>query len=876
MRAVLPWIAVLSLCSFTFGGVLPEEPYDPSIPAFKQVLGAELGQQIASYEQVRKYLDLLDSASDRVRLFTDGKTVNGRELMYLALSDPANLARHEAVRDAVRAVYEGGKAFPADQPVTVAIYGAVHGDEISPVEACMGLAYYLAASRSDEVTALLKDEIVLIDPLQNPDGRERWLAYHETMRTTKPIADQNAAEHSESWPSGRGNGCLFDMNRDWFTLSQPETRARVRRYAEWLPQVLVDLHEMGGDSTYFFPPPSAPVNQNVQPELVKLFETFGRANAAAFDRKGVEYFAGEIFDEFFPGYGSSWPLYFGTVGMTYEQAGISGLVFRRSTGEIVRYEDAVAHHFTAALTTCRAAAENRSSILDSYTRTCRRAIEPIAQGHVRAYVFPPQPNLWELVSLLKEQGVRVQEITGTFVSKSAVLTGDAAGKRGMSFPKGSVVVPIRQPARYFVQAVLEPHAVIDERFVESERERKKHRLDSEIYDITGWSLPFCFNLSAYSVHEDVPDAVEWKGPAAGGVEAAGTDRPYAYVIDYSQNGAAAVAAGLIRDGFTVEIAEKSFAVKDAEFSRGSYVIRTSVNPPLLRKRLDELLSRFGVKAHATTTGYTDRSIDLGSPYVRNLRNPRIAVLMDSPVQSTSYGAIRWLLESQYGIEFTPIKAGDLSYTDLRPYRTIVIPAASARRFVGIIGEDGVAKLKRWVESGGTLVAIKGAAEALLGEQFGIGGGKVISSYKKDTTEPAPPKKKDAKGEEPEPEGEFEAPTEIPGTLYRVELDTLDWLTAGYSDSVPVFIFGSTLIDWPSTKDRCVGRFPRGAKISGFSWDLDDKRLEGKAYLARVEVGDGQAIVFADDPCFRGYMRGLDRLFLNAAFNAASYVRSLDY
>ena len=87
----------------------------------------------------------------------------------------------------------------------------------------------------------------------------------------------------------------------------------------WWPHVAVDLHEMGANSTYFFPPPMAPVNKNVQPTIIRWWDVYAAANAEAFDRHGWSYFRREGYDEFYPGYGSSWPLYAGAIGMTYER-----------------------------------------------------------------------------------------------------------------------------------------------------------------------------------------------------------------------------------------------------------------------------------------------------------------------------------------------------------------------------------------------------------------------------------------------------------------------------------------------------------------------------------------------------------------------------
>lgn len=862
--------------------LLPDSEYDPAVPTLKAVVGQDFGETILSHAQIERYLKALDESSDRVRLHAGGMTANGRQLYYMTVSDPATVAHEDEISAVNRGVYQAGGAFPSGHPVTVALYAAVHGDEISSVEALIALAYHLAASGSEETRKILRETMVLIDPLQNPDGRERFLAYSEWMRTAQPVADQNAAEHAEFWPGGRGNAYFFDMNRDWVMMTQPESRARVLRNLVWLPQVQADLHEMGGNSTYFFPPPNQPLNANIPPEIWKLLDIFGRANAAAFDEKGYAYYTREVYDEFFPGYGSSLPIYHGSVGMTYEQASTGGLVFRKSSGETLTYLDAIARHFTAALATCRASAANRDEILRSYGAIHTRAMTPPGTSELQGYVLPSQSNLDQLLVLLRDHGISIKQLRQPLSGKGALPIGFPAETAPAEFPAGSLVLPLQQPARSLLKALMEPRPVLESDFVAAEKERMEHRLPSEIYDITAWSLPYCYGISAFTTTASLPVMDDWKGPSTGAIRETQTSTPYAYLIDYAQNRAAAVAFAMVNEGFKVEVAEKAFTADGRQYSRGSYIMRVAANreralkPELLRERLSALAQAHSITVDATASGYTEDSIDLGSEYVRTLRAPRIAVLMDEPISAPSYGAVRWLLETQYGIPFTPIKVDNLAYCDLRPYRTIIVPNGRGTDLARLLREDGVSRLKRWTESGGTLVVLGRSIEIVLKESFGVSDGKIVGSFKKDSTEPAPEKKAGEEKPEIEKDKEYEPPNSISGAFYRVELDQLDWLTSGYGAAIPVLVNGDLLFDWPASADRCVARFAKNGKLGGFSWEIDDRRLADMAYLVRAQLEDGQVIMFAYDPAFRGYLRGLDRLFLNAVANGASYTFGLDY
>ena len=227
-----------------------------------------------------------------------------------------------------------------------------------------------------------------------------------------PDAEPFAAEHDEPWPGGRSNHYLFDMNRDWFAQSQPETRGRTRLYLDWFPQVVVDLHEMGGNSTYYFAPPADPLNPYITKAQADWLTAFGRENAKAFDARGFAYFNREVFDSFYPGYGESWPIFHGAIGMTYEMASSRGLVYRREDDSLLTYRDGVLQHFTAAISTVATAAANRERLLRDYLEYRRSAVADGERGPVREYVIPAgvdPSRAAALARLLVRQGFEVRQ-----------------------------------------------------------------------------------------------------------------------------------------------------------------------------------------------------------------------------------------------------------------------------------------------------------------------------------------------------------------------------------------------------------------------------------------------------------------------------------
>jgi hypothetical protein len=367
----------------------PATRYDPRIPTLRSVTGHEVGDEISTPDQIAAYLKALAAAApERTRLVEYARSWEGRPLYTLVIGAPERIARLDAVKADLRRLADPRPLSSSDAdrlvrelPVVTWLIHAVHGNEISSSDAALAEAYHLLAAQGDaDVDTILRESSVLVDPLENPDGRARFVAQNLQGRAATPDPEPLSAEHDEPWPGGRANHYLFDMNRDWFALSQPETMGRVAQHLEWYPHVVVDLHEMGGESTYYFAPPAQPANPLITARQQSWLDTFGRANAARFDERGFPYFVKEVYDAFYPGYGDSWPVFQGAVGMTYEQASARGLVYRRSDDTLLTYRQGILQHFTSAITTAATAAKNRERLLRDFLDYRRTAV---AEGQGR-------------------------------------------------------------------------------------------------------------------------------------------------------------------------------------------------------------------------------------------------------------------------------------------------------------------------------------------------------------------------------------------------------------------------------------------------------------------------------------------------------------
>ena len=270
----------------------------------------------------------------------------------------------------------------------------------------------------------------------------------------QPDPEPVSAEHDEPWPGGRANHYLFDMNRDWFAQSQPETVGRTRLHLEWYPHVVVDLHEMGGDSTYYFAPPAIPVNPHITPRQRAWFDAFGKANAARFDERGFAYFVREVYDSFYPGYGESWPIFQGAIGMTYEQASARGLAYRRErrdAAQLSRRRRAPLHRGAHHRRDRRAQPRARSCATSSSTGDGRPGR---GRGAAREYLLPPggDPARAErLARSLMRAGRRGE-------ARDGVGPRSARGR----CRRARSSCPLAQPAGRLVRNLLEPHVAMDD------------------------------------------------------------------------------------------------------------------------------------------------------------------------------------------------------------------------------------------------------------------------------------------------------------------------------------------------------------------------------------------------------------------------------
>ncbi len=434
--------------------------YRSEIQSPSEFLGFELGGRLITHREVMDYFEYLSDKAPNAKLNVYAHSYEGRELVYLAITSRKNFARLEVIRsdmdDLADLKVNNGKAetLIKELPAVAWLGYGIHGDELSSVDASVYLAYHLLAGQDRRTKRILDNTVVLIDPTQNPDGRMRFVKQMEQYNSVVPSGDIQSFHHRGVWPYGRGNHYLFDLNRDWFLLVHPETRGRVESILKWNPQFVLDCHEMGPYDTYLFSPPREPFNPFLPKESMKWWNLFAKEQAEEFDSKGWSYYTREWNEEMYPGYGSSWPMYLGAVGVLYEQAGVDGSRVKRPDGTVMTYRETVHHQFTSSMANLTTIASNREALIRDYYEHRKRATG--GKSRREAFLFPPSENMSrfeKFASALTFQGIEVETAREPFRGRN--LTGrDGTTVKEVNFPEGTLIVPLNQPNRNLVEAIL--------------------------------------------------------------------------------------------------------------------------------------------------------------------------------------------------------------------------------------------------------------------------------------------------------------------------------------------------------------------------------------------------------------------------------------
>ncbi|MCY3002412.1 MAG: M14 family metallopeptidase [Planctomycetota bacterium] len=886
----------------------PGTTYDAAIATPASLLGFEVGAQPASHEQVIRAWRTWAAQSKRVKLETYGHTHEGRELVHAVVTSEKNLAQLDSILERVgkladpRKLGTGEAARIADSTPAVAWLGySIHGDEMSGVDGALALAHHLIAGTSKDVTELLDSVVIVIDPMQNPDGRERFLSLLLHAAGATGVLDSDALSHGR-WPNGRGNHYLFDMNRDWIGGVAPETRGRWRAVQRFHPQLFVDAHEMGRDEGYLFYPQADPINPHLPKQLVEWQVRYAADIAKSFDSHGWSYYTREWADGWGPFYTDSWASLNGAIGILYEQARYDGQTVELSSGEIATYRSAAHHQAEASLANLKTLAAARKEALEHYAEF--RKLATFGDGSLERPWFVVRrgghgERFERLLQLLHEQGIEFALVEGAKLGGALDSLGasadnvDAAGQ--------CAVISALQPQGALVRAFLE----FDTRYPKADLERERRSLelknDSRIYDTTAWNLGQAFALECWWA-KTVGNAGEMRlqpPPARAGRVESAKAKPYGWIVDGEDDAAVEFASRAMLAGAKVAIADEPFESAGRTFPRGSLLVRGHENAAEIESVLTRAAQDSGAvviptgSARAPGDGH-----DLGGQHFQLLERPRVALLSNAPVQNTSFGQLWHALDFELGLPVSLLDAQDLSSYDLRRYNVLVLPPGGG---MASLLEPHAEALAAWIDGGGTLIACGSSAGALASEKLGLSGVRkredvltklpeylfaaqreresraitideraVWDGAQESAEPPETPKKDEPKPTEAavDPDAEREdawrrrfSPA---GVILRAEVRDDHWLTFGAGAQLPVYFEGSLSLWARSPAVTAVRLAPApSVRLSGLLWPESRARLADSAYLTVERRGFGQVILFAAQPGFRGFHRGTNRLFLNA-------------
>lgn len=912
----------------------PGTAYDPAIPTPESVLGFRPGDRAASPHEIETYLGALAEASPRAELREYARSHEGRPLHVLVISSPANMARLEEIRAGMdrladpRGLEDGEAARLVDSlPAPAWLAYSIHGDETSGSDASMAVAYHLVAGSSPEVEKILADVVVLIDPVMNPDGRHRFLQQVTEFRGKSPNLDDQSLLRGY-WPWGRGNHYLFDLNRDWILGVHPETRGRIREAALWHPLLFVDVHEMGTQDTYLFSPAREPRNPHFPESRRRWNSLFAREQSQAFDRWSWLYYTGEWNEGWYPGYSDSWGEFRGAVGILYEQSRYTEDGMRIAGGDVLTYRGAVHRQAVSSIANLATLAAHRGERLEDFVAEKREAVAADGPYGDRTFAVLPTANrsrLGDFLDLMALQGFEV------YAAEREVEVAGGVDPLGVSFgrrrlPAGTILIPNRQPEARLLAAMLELDAPMPAGYLERERRSILRTGQSSIYDLTAWNLTMFYGLQGLALEGGLPagarrlDGSGGEAPAAP-VPPAASGEAVARIVDGADDASVALAARLLERGVQVRVADEPFTLGESAFERGSVVVL-----PFDNRRFDgeagavtdAAAGELGLAVTAVDTGLGEADLpDLGGGHFHRLEPPRIALLARQGVDANDFGSIWHAIDTRLGIRHSHLDREFLSFNDLRRYNVLVLPNV----WWGELTEEERGILKTWVEGGGTLIAVAGAAAQVAAPESEIttvrrlqdvldeldayelaldrerlareGLSTDPESVWSHTLEAAPAYPWDAASTAERPAAEVLERQDLWGRMFMPQgaflaarVDPEHWLGFGAGEVLPVLFERSSQVlmadsraaapvrvgvlrEKPGAEAARIGwsAVPAGhelrVRMSGLVWPEAASRLANTALVTREAKGHGQVILFAVSPTFRGASRGTERLLLNA-------------
>ncbi len=809
-----------------------------TIPSPAVFLKYSSGHKFSLHHQVVDYFKTVALNSARVKLVEYGRTNEGRPLILAFLSSEENIRGLDQIRRENLAISSNG-AYTGTPKIIVWLSYNVHGNEASATETAMEVLYDLATSGDQSVEAWLDSMVIMIDPCLNPDGRDRYVHWFHQATGSKPDPRIHSREHQEPWPGGRGNHYLFDLNRDWAWLTQEESRLRNKLYNQWLPQVHIDFHEQGKDEAYYFGPAAQPYHEAITPWQYEMQGIIAATVGGHFDDRGWLYFSEERFDLLYPGYGDTYPMLNGAVGITYEVPGhsLGGLAVITDRGDTLTLKDRIDMHFTSTKATLEACYANRHKLLSGYVDFFKRNTVPGVNG---GYLVSNtnHDNVQHMADLLS-----AHTIEHSFAEGDQVIPAIPAGSgKSVDIPVGrnDLFIPINQPKHRLVKTLFEPSTYIG---------------DTLTYDITAWNLPYACGMSAHFVDKTPITLTAERKDTTIYSETGG--EVYAYITDWNSANDVAFLSELLCRDYRVRVSSVPFTSNGKRFNAGSLIITRADQTPEVAigyQRLETLANRHQKELLALMSGRSIDGLRVGSRNISLVEKPRVALMSGRGVSSLNFGELWYYFDKEIRYPATILSVEQWDDGWLRDLDVIILPSGR----YGIFDKpESFDKLKNWISEGGRLVLFGNALK-----QFG-GEGKFAITVSDDLRQ------------KEDPEQPLMTPYYLlerqelmgysSGAILNIEMDPSHPLAWGYSTIYRTLFMGSDTYDLLE-KGWNVGHTGSEVRVeNGFVGSKLKVRLSDKLIFGVEELGQGQIVYFANNPVFRSFWQNGKLMVGNAIF-----------
>ena len=787
------------------------EKFDQTIPKPSEVIGHEVGEWHVTHDKLVKYMYAIANSSDRIIIEETGKTYENRPLLILKVSSPDNLKNLEKIKENHVKITNGIKINEFKNMPAVVYQGfSVHGNEASASNAALLGIYYLAASNESETLEILNNTVILYDPCLNPDGLQRFANWVNSNKNLIPNPDNNDREFSEVWPGGRTNHYWFDLNRDWLPVQLPESKARIKTFTDWLPNIVTDHHEMGTNSTFFFQPgvPSR-VNPLIPNFNQELTEKIAKYHSEHLDKIGSLYYSKENYDDFYFGKGSTYPDINGSIGILFEQASSRGHLQQSQNG-ILTFPFTIKNQLTTIISTLNAASSLRTQLLSYMNEFYIEALDEVNNSKTSGIGFGnnyDKTSSYQLAKILKSHKIDVFETN----SKNF-----------------KYYVPLKQKKSRLIRAMFETSTNFQ---------------DSLFYDVSAWTFPLAFNVNHEFLKKELEVVKSFDEPKG----KVSNFSDYGYLIKPHDYNIPKLINSLQEKGIRIKSSSKSFKINSDYFDYGSLlipVVGQSISSKNIYDLLNNVSNKTGIDIYALKSGYED-NIGFGSGSFTTIKKPKIGLIVGSGVRAYDAGEIWHLFDTRYEIPITKIDIKNLNRVNLSQYTHVILPSYS--------GTDlSTTKIQDFLKSGGNLIAYRSSINWLERNKF-----INVDFIKNDIS---------AKDVSFEDRSKFSGAQVVGGAIFETKIDKSHPITFGFkNDVLPTFRNNTIFMKPEKNSYNNPIKYTKNPLLSGYISDDNLEILKQSVPFKIKRFSSGKIFLFTDNTNFRAFWYGTNRLLMNAIF-----------